>query len=515
MSASKDKEHRKNQREQGIDLRTAEEIKKEKKKKRQRLALIGLGIVFAVFILFVLISNTGFFYSNATAVTIEDDNYSITEYNYFYYNAYYSYMSSGYGYMYIDTSVPLTSQAYSLGDDENYTWADYFRDAALENMQTMTTLLIQAEADGVTELDEKYQQTLAEDVEALATDAEEAGYSSVNSHLTAYYGKGMTEKVMERILQRVLLAQQYSEQIQDEFTESYTDEELEEHYVENQDEFDRYTYRYYLAYSTEDEDEGIDAETGMAEAEEIANAIADGTESEDDFIQLVYEYGGDSYEDEDSTLSEDISGSSLVEAYSEWMMASERQEGDVTVAESDSGYYVLYYIGRDGNELELMGARHILIMPEEVEEDDDMTDDEITELEDAALEEAFAEAEDVYTQWQEGDADEDSFAALAKEYTEDTASTADGGLYEKIYPGEMQDEFNDWVFDSSRKYGDTEIIQTSYGYHIMFFVGDAGQSYRQYLAEQSMLEDDYTAWEEEITESVSVKTKFFIRFGAV
>ena len=35
----------------------------------------------------------------------------------------------------------------------------------------------------------------------------------------------------------------------------------------------------------------------------------------------------------------------------------------------------------------------------------------------------------------------------------------------------MVTEFNNWIFDDARKAGDVEIVKTSYGYHIMYFVG--------------------------------------------
>jgi len=35
----------------------------------------------------------------------------------------------------------------------------------------------------------------------------------------------------------------------------------------------------------------------------------------------------------------------------------------------------------------------------------------------------------------------------------------------------MVPEFNDWCFDASRAYGDTGLVKTTYGYHVMYFVG--------------------------------------------
>lgn len=80
------------------------------------------------------------------------------------------------------------------------------------------------------------------------------------------------------------------------------------------------------------------------------------------------------------------------------------------------------------------------------------------------------DAQAILDEWLAGDATENSFAALATEKTEDPGSKETGGLYEKVYEGQMVPEFNDWCFDESRKYGDYDLVRTSYGYHVMFFV---------------------------------------------
>ena len=79
-------------------------------------------------------------------------------------------------------------------------------------------------------------------------------------------------------------------------------------------------------------------------------------------------------------------------------------------------------------------------------------------------------AQDILDQWKAGEATEESFAALATEYTEDPGSATTGGLYENVVPGQMVTEFNDWCFNAERKPGDTDLVQTSYGIHIMYFV---------------------------------------------
>ena len=39
----------------------------------------------------------------------------------------------------------------------------------------------------------------------------------------------------------------------------------------------------------------------------------------------------------------------------------------------------------------------------------------------------------------------------------------------------MVPAFNDWCFDEARKEGDTGLVKTNYGYHVMYYVcGDEG-----------------------------------------
>ena len=116
----------------------------------------------------------------------------------------------------------------------------------------------------------------------------------------------------------------------------------------------------------------------------------------------------------------------------------------------------------DGN---FVNVRHILICPEGGTEGEDGT----TTYSDEEWAAALAKAEGIYDEWKNGEATEDSFAALATEKTEDPGSQTTGGLYENVYVGQMVTEFNDWCFDEARKPGDHGIVKTTYGYHIMYF----------------------------------------------
>lgn len=127
--------------------------------------------------------------------------------------------------------------------------------------------------------------------------------------------------------------------------------------------------------------------------------------------------------------------------------------------------------GVDKESGKLIDVRHILVCPT------GGTKDELgqTTYSDEEWEACRVKAESYLKQWQEGEATEDSFAALATEVTEDPGSQGTGGLYTYVYQGQMVPTFNDWCFDESRQYGDTGLVKTNYGYHIMFFVyGEEG-----------------------------------------
>lgn len=108
-------------------------------------------------------------------------------------------------------------------------------------------------------------------------------------------------------------------------------------------------------------------------------------------------------------------------------------------------------------------VRHILIMPE-----GEKTDGEYSKAQwDACLQ----EAEKILDMWKTGEATDASFAEFANTYSEDGGSNTTGGLYEGITSSSnFVENFRNWAVDASRQPGDTGIVQSNYGYHIMYYV---------------------------------------------
>ena len=219
----------------------------------------------------------------------------------------------------------------------------------------------------------------------------------------------------------------------------------------------------------------------MNAAPELLEAAAQGDEQA--FIDQAYENclesAKETYAEDSATLKENQLYSSLSTDVADWLFDAGRAEGDTTYIATDSVYYVLYFVSRSTNDYQLPNVRHILFSVS------DTTDE-------TAMDEARTKAEDVLTEYEAGDKTAESFGELAKEYTADSNGD-EGGLYENIMPGQMVTEFNDWCFDADRKPGDTGIIETSYGVHVMYF-DSFGKIYRDALVENALRSADYNAW---------------------
>ena len=108
--------------------------------------------------------------------------------------------------------------------------------------------------------------------------------------------------------------------------------------------------------------------------------------------------------------------------------------------------------------------------------------------------------------WKEGAATEESFALLANTFSTDPGSNTTGGLYSYVYEGQMVKNFNDWCFDDARRSGDTGIVQSDFGYHVMYFVqGEQGWLRR---SEQMLIEDTCTQLLADILEKTPLKVNY-------
>lgn len=108
-------------------------------------------------------------------------------------------------------------------------------------------------------------------------------------------------------------------------------------------------------------------------------------------------------------------------------------------------------------------VRHVLIEPVSAEGAETYTDEE--------WEACRVKAQGLLDAWLADGGTEEGFADMAKEHSAD--SNADkGGIYEDLSKDtNFVPEFKAWYVDESRVPGDSGLVKTVYGYHLMYFVG--------------------------------------------
>ncbi len=516
MSASREKNKRKEQ-------TASPEAVKETKKGMSKGLKTTLGVICAVLVVCIVVFfymlTSGYFTSHSTAATVGSHDLSPAMVDHFYRGAYND-MQNQYGSLMsyiIDSNTPLDEQFYD--EEAGTTWADYFIEQGLNTAAETYAIYDAAIADGYTLSDED-QQTIDTQISQIALYASASGFST-DTYIAYMYGTGCNEKTLREYLKVVTVASNYASQTANAF--EYSDEQIDAEYNANVDKYDGVTYRTFSvtdsmfqtavdetgaeeaeADGAEDTEQLSDEELAALKEEMASKMAADAEGDEQAFIDAAYENAADAsketYEDESATLREDALYSSVSDtASADWLFDAERKEGDTTYIAADSGvYYVLYFISRSTNDYQLPNVRHILISVS------DTTDE-------TAMDEARTKAEQILTEFDAGEHTGEAFGELAREYTDDSNGD-EGGLYTNITPGQMVTEFNDWCFDESRKPGDTGIIETSYGVHVMYFDG-YGDTYRHVMAENTLRTNDYNAWHASIVGEETEGRYTLVPFG--
>ena len=260
----------------------------------------------------------------------------------------------------------------------------------------------------------------------------------------------------------------------------------------------------------------------MAEAKAKADEMLSKIKDEASFEKVYDKYASDTSVD---SLNTDKKKSSISPTdVANWLFEADRQAGDTTVIEdtSNNAYYVVYFKDRYLDHTKTVDVRQILISADTSSSDAAETDEtetaeagetataetESAEAQEQAKEDAKAaakvKAEQILKDWKSGDATEDSFAELAKTYSDDTGSNTNGGLYEAVKEGQMVTNFNDWCFDATRKPGDTGIVESDYGYHIIYFIGEDAEEWHVNI-EDTITSNKLNDYMSNLTADIEVK----------
>lgn len=523
MSASKKKQLRS----ENAGKMTERQIAEQKEAKKVKIYSIAFVVVLVALVVFAAVISVnravearGVHEKNTVAATIGSHELSNAELSYYYIDYVNNYVNTYGSYLSLfglDTSKTLDQQVYSTETGE--TWADFFISQAAATAQSTLSLADAAEAEGFALPEDQQTQ-----IDLLSTNldsyAKIYGYKDADAFLKAQYGNGSSKADYLAYYSRNLLASAYQTAHQDAL--SYTNDQIREADSQDPAKYSSYSYAQYhvptskfLTGGTTDENGTTTYTAAERDAAMVAAkaAIAPLLKAADldELNTAISEMSINEGTEASATVYTDQARSGINTYLADWITDESRQEGDITSIEvpstvtdengedleTVSAYYVVMYTGKNDNETDLINVRHILVgFSGDQNEDGTYTDE--------AKEAARTSAEEILNEWKSGDATEDSFAELANSKSTDTGSNTNGGLYENVYPGQMVAAFNDWCFDADRKAGDTGIVETSYGYHVMYFVGATGETYRDYQIVNDLRTADMNTWLEGLLENYTV-----------
>lgn len=449
-------------------------------------------------------------YMNPASVvaTVDGQKISIGMYDYYYASivSYYEQYAS-YGYYSLDTTKDYSKQ-YTTDDDGNkISWQKFFETEALKEVEQITTYYSKALEEGVT-LTSAQKKTIDKQISTLKDSASQNDVS-LDQYIKANFGTYCSEDTIRIMLEQYYLSANYKGKFKSET--KVTDNDVDKYYNDHKNDYKKIEF-YYIAspYDATDDNsknESIKtAEKIMAKMKDKKSVIALVPEVYSSYIDSQVK----SSMEQDSTLTEKKAREEAVKSYESnvvttvsgsdspfddkmntWLFSDDTKVGSKKYYIDESAgyiYIVLKTSKASVEEDETYTVRHILVAPESGSNSSSSTSEK-TEYTDEQWAAAKKKADSILAKFNKTDKSEYEFAKLAEQYSTDSASTSSGsndsfgGLYESVTLGQMVPDFEKWSIDDSRKYGDTGIVKSDYGYHIMFFINDCPEYQSKIIAQ--------------------------------
>lgn len=507
------------------------------KTKKIITAVVAVVVVIALLFAYVatgtvrkgMSASLGWPQSTFTAYTFKDTDgekhkIKVSTYNY-YFSMYYNNLKntatqySQYGLdlsqlnMDVDFEQKLSKQT-RTEDDKTQTWLEYMQEQVEEQIKDTYMFYYMAVKDNdgeEPEITEDQQSDIDEALENYETSAKQYGFT-LSGYLEAALGKGVNEEVFRRESKISYIAENYQTEYQEKLGEKeYDSTDLE-------------AYRdAHLA-----DLQSVDFKLFECNSEDDAKAFLDELKADgSNFAQLASKYSESDWdieankEDVQTTYTNMTRGTMQNlsfavstadedgETYSglDWLYSSDRKAGDTT-QNSTSVVYIIKPVYL--SDVTTVNVRHILIKPESEEgtDEDGHNHSDAKECTDEEWQAAYDKAVSILDEYKEGENTSEAFAQLAIANSED-GNASSGGLYENIIPNQMVPTFNAWCFDGDRAAGDTGIVKTEYGYHIMYFEGYGEYNVWQYTAQQALASDDGTTALDDLKAKAELKRNWF------
>ncbi|MBP3378770.1 MAG: peptidylprolyl isomerase [Clostridia bacterium] len=383
----------------------------------------------------------------------------------------------------VNATISLKNQICPLMSDTNGTWFDYFVKTT-ESQVTELLIFAQGAKDAGIELTAEDQESIDAIIANIENEAQTNGYDDVDAYLLDTTNNAISLSDVRACYEINELANKYYAQVIDSM--EATREELDAYYAENADSIDHVDiYKYNVLAS---DFEGETEEQKIALAKACAEKLAAINEV-DDFVAAIraeIEKANAQRDDETSeqfaerieelfaaVYGEYTAVSALTPDIKEWVKSA--NVGETYIESGDGTTFTVYMLEATPyrKEEKSRNIRHILFS-----NDNYATDEKAKEV----LDEFIAAG-----------ATEDEFERLAKEYSDDSTASV-GGLIENVLKGQMVAEFENWMFDEARQVGDYGIIESDYGWHLMFYPGEGEFTYWEIVTNRIIVQDKLSAY---------------------
>lgn len=489
---------------------------------RTKLNLV-LGTIITICVLALIAWNNGVFQTdkNPVVANIGDESFTAAQVEFYYnqqlnstYNLAQMYAQMGMQSKY-DPTLDPDEQFYN--EQKNYTYADYFRDTALEQLQNTTVLMSEASLNDFTLSEEAIASV---DAQLQQIDEQLLQYSvtyggSESYYFSLLYGEHMTKALMRELISDATLASEYANVQLETF--DITDEERDAYYADNTSTLDSYNYRFFYIPVTPETDVDEEGEALAATEEQIATAKEEALDSANKakrsirrgqaFNKVAADYVAEEYkasfEDENFNLISSQIGQRISAPYAHWLLDDARKKNEVDVVENgDSGYYIVQFLGRDRLEdsYQTLNLNSVLVLAERNE--DELPSEE-------QLSTAKTAAEDLSQNWTNAltTGTGDTFLTELTDYQNEALAD--------VTREDYNSDFTSWAFEARKTLPtETFIVEelednNVVGYRVMQ-ITDFGDAEWSYYATTALQNEAYDAWYTEKQDEFLIEKNEFI-----
>lgn len=390
----------------------------------------------------------------------------VTELNYYFSAVYNQYRKYG---ILNDSVDPDTV----FNQADGTTYRDLLNESAAESLKQV--LLYNREAEEAGFKSESAKAATEATIETLRDTAKSYNMTA-DDYLNALYGRGMTVRTFRDIVYRELMAEEYKEYLL-QSTFMPTQDEVTMLRDVNPTEFGTVTYHTYFfaAEHVEDSDPAKIEEShkaAVAKAQAVIESSTDPASFREACKGLVTgDALGKFAADQDPTINSDMTAQ-VVKAQNEmlrdYLFASDRKTGDMTVIEDEMGAYAVYFVSRNFDETPTVSYRVLYL-----------ENDKVTSGDSVKIAERNAELVQSINEIKSGITDEASFVSAVKTKSDEKSRLNSGALVRGITEAsfaeieniaESEVVFSQWLFDTSRAYGDMTIVERDEGVSLVYFV---------------------------------------------